>query len=214
MNVREKPILNFAFSRAILLAVGAFLLVAGVVTLLKQQPNWLFGGSLVLLGACALFVAFQSAAEVFRGKPVLEQVVSLPLPGKAVCELTIPTPMSKGRVIVFFEDTTERYAGKVTLTKVPTDGASPVSVTFLRIEPSRIKVPKWLPTSDAGEVLEAWPRGTGGAADPVVLKFSFPVQSQEKLKLEFELESNFKGTKLERRFPITGKETVRVVVKE
>jgi hypothetical protein len=81
------------------------------------------------------------------------------------------------------------------------------------IEPSRIKVPKWSPTSDAGEVLENWPRRTGASANPVVLKFSFPVQSQEKLKLAFELESNFKGTKLERRFPITGKETVRVLVK-
>jgi hypothetical protein len=45
------------------------------------------------------------------------------------------------------------------------------------------------------------------------MKFSYPLRGQEKLRLEFELESNFKGTKLERRFPITGEERVRVILK-
>jgi hypothetical protein len=185
----------------------------GIHLLLKGGANLLGGAALILAGACVLFVAIRDAANVFRGKPIVEQIISLPLPGTAACEVTIPTRMRKGRVIVFFQETTERYSGKVTLTKVPSDGTSPVSATLLRIEPSRIKVPKWSPTSDAGEVLENWPRGTGSAAKPVVLNFSFSVESQEKLKLEFALESNFKGTKLERCFPITGKETVRVVVK-
>lgn len=214
MNVREQPIRDFVFSRAILVVIGALLLGAGVFVLCKQHGNWLFGGSLVLLGAAGLYAALQSVADVFRGKPILEQIASLPLPGTAVCELTVPNQMCKGRVIVFFQDTIERYAGKVTLTKLQADDTPPVTVTLLRVEPSRIRVPKFLRKSDAGDASEFWARGTGQSTDPVVLKFSFPVQSQERLKLEFELESNFKGTNLENRFPVTGKETVRIVVKE
>jgi len=181
---------------------------------LKQESNLLGGSALVLLGACLLFVALRSAADVFRGKSVLEEIVSLSLPGRATYELRLPSAMSKGRVILFFEDTTERYAGKITLNKVPVANTSPVSVKLLPLKPFQMKVPKWSPTSDAGEVLENWPRRTGQSTDPVVLAFSFPIEAGEKLKLDFELESNFKGTKLERRFPITGKETVRVLVKE
>ena len=43
--------------------------------------------------------------------------------------------------------------------------------------------------------------------DPVILQFPFPVEPQEKLKLEFDLTANFQGTKLEKRFSITGKES-------
>jgi len=42
----------------------------------------------------------------------------------------------------------------------------------------------------------------------------FSVKAQQKLRLDFDFESNFKGTKLESRFPVTGKETVRVFVKQ
>jgi len=206
---------RFLLPKAILALVAMWLLGFGIHLLLKPGAdiNRLAAFALVLLGVCILLAVLRSASEVFIGRILLEETVTLPLPGTAVCELTVPIPMSKGRVIIFFEDTTERYAGKVTLTKVPGDGAPAVSAILLRIKPSLSRVPKWSPTSDAGEVLEHWPRGTGAAADPVVLKFSFPIQSQEKLRLEFKLESNFRGTKLERRFPMVGEETVRVVVK-
>lgn len=213
MIVRDKPMTKFVLSQLIFLVIGSLLLTGGMFMVLRQPSNWLSGGALGILGACALFIAIKIGIEVFRGKTMLEQVALLALPGRAVCELIVPTPMSKGKVILFFEDTTERYAGRVTLVKVPDTGTCQVSVTLPRIEPSRIKIPRWVPTSDAGENFENWPRRTGASADPIVLKFAFPVQAGEILRLEFELESNFKGTKLERRFPITGTETIRAILK-
>jgi hypothetical protein len=214
VNASERPIRQFITSSAILIVIALSVLGFGVHLLFKSQPNVLAGSALTLAGACVLFAAFRSAGEVFQGKSVLEETVSLSLPGRATYELSLPSAMSKGRVILFFEDTTERYAGKIALNKMPADSTPPVSVNLPRLKPSQIKVPKWSPTSDAGETLENWPRRTGQSTEPVMLEFSFPVEAWEKLKLEFELESNFKGTKLERRFPITGKETVRVFVKE
>lgn len=214
MTSNERPIFRFMVLTAILTVVALWVLGFGVHLLLKGGASILGGAALGFAGACVLLVTIRDAVGVFRGKAVVEQVISLPLPGSAACEMTIPTPMKRGRVIVFFQETTERYAGKVTLTKVPSDGASPVSATLLRIVPSRIKAPKWSPSSAAGEAVENWPRGTGSAAKPVMLEFTFPVHCQDKLKLEFDLESNFSGTMLERRFPLTGKETIRVIVRE
>lgn len=214
VDANERPVVRFISFTIILALVALWVIGFGIHLCFKGGVNAFGGAALIFAGAGVLFVAIRDASVVFCGKAIVQQVVSLPLPGTASCELTIPTQMSKGKVILFFQETTERYAGKITLTQLPTHGAAAASATLLRIEPSRIKVPKWSPTSDAGEVLENWPRSTGSAAKPVVLEFSFPVKSQQKLRLEFDLVSNFKGTQLERRFPISGRETVRIVVKK
>jgi hypothetical protein len=214
VNAIERPIRRFLISTAILVGLGLWLLGVGVYVLWKQQVSLLSGSPLILLGACLLFVALRGAVEVFRGKSCLEEVVSLPLPGHASCELRLPTPMRKGRVFLFFEDTTERFAGTIRLSKVELDHAASVAVNLERLEPSRLKVPNWLPTSDAGDVLENWPRRTGQSTEPVMLTFPFAVKAGGRLKLEFELESNYKGTKLESRFPFTGREVIRIIVKE
>jgi hypothetical protein len=172
-------------------------------------PNFAF----ILLGGVCLFVALQSVADVFQGKVLLEEVVSLPLPGRTISELSVPTRMGKGRLILFFQDTTERYAGKITLSKLSAHESS-VSVDLPRLTPTRIRIPRWVPASDAGEQMETWSRRTGQSTEPVIMTFPFEIDAGEKLRLEFELDSNFKGTNLEKRFPVTGTETVRIIVKE
>ena len=214
MNVTNKPVFNFVISRLILIAVGLLLLAVGIGFFFKQQNNGIFAALLVLLGACVSILGMKGAANVLLGKTLLEQVVILPLPGKAACELKVQNRISRGRVILFFQDTRERYAGTVTLHKVPSAGAPVVSASLPRLAPSRTKIPKWVRTTDAGSTVENWPRRTGQLTDPLVLEFLFPVEKDEKIRIDFELESNFKNTKLEHRFPITGNETVRVVVKK
>jgi hypothetical protein len=94
VNETKKSLYQFVIPRAIGLVVGLGLLAAGISALFRQQGGWLPGASYVLLGASVLFVTFQRAAEVFRGKPALEQVVTLPLPGTAAYEVTVPQQMS------------------------------------------------------------------------------------------------------------------------
>ncbi len=214
MDPNNKPILKFILAQAIGLALGLLIVGAGVAVLLREQSRSGFGASLVVVGLWFLYCQIKTATKVFGGRSVLNETVVVSLPGQAGCELCVPSKMNKGRVILFFAETWERYFGKISVQRVPGGGACSVAATLRRREPSRMRVPKWLPTSDRGEVLENWPRGTGQSKKPVVLEFPFSVEPGEKLKLDFELESNFKGTKLERRFPITGKERIRIFVKE
>ncbi len=213
MGIHNKLVLRFIISLTIFLIVGVILLAVGVYALFEKQIELRLASIfLFLLGSCLLNVVRQRTARVFNGKTILQEVVSLPLPGMATHELTVPAKLSGGRLLLFFEDTTEKYNGKITLSKSSENGPS-VSIHLPRLEPVRLKAPKWLATMNAGRVYEHWPRRTGQSTDPAILQFSFMVEPEEKLKLRCELELNFKGTKLEKRFPITHSETVWICIK-
>lgn len=216
MDASNKPVRNYVFSQATVLTLSIASLGLGSFALISSGRTGprAAGLFLIVIGIVLLAAVVGGMRSVFRGKLVHEEVVSLSLPGKAVCDLKLPTGVNKGRLIIFFEETIERYTGRVTLSKQRPSEEGCMSVDLPRLEPFRLKIPKWLPTSDAGGVYENWPRRTGSSSEPVTVVFPFSVEAGEKLKLEFDLQSNFKDTKLERRFPITGKETVRLFVKQ
>lgn len=211
MKIDNKPVFKFTVSVAIYFVVGLVLLGVGIECCFKSEL--IFGVALLFAGCFASVAGLRRVLNVFFGKVIVEKVVSLPLPGKAAFELTMPTRCNEGRVILFFERTRERYSGLICLKRVPDDKMAVASVSLPRLEPVfRFRVPKWCPTSDAGGFLEGWSRGTGQVTDPVALRFLFPVEPNQMLRLEFDLKSNFHGTRFERRFPISGSETIRVYV--
>ena len=96
------------------LAIGLILclLISGIgihVLLKKEANSELFGIPLLLLALALLIATTQRIARAFRGKIIFEQDVVLPLPGVATHELSIPTKLNGGRLVVFFRDTSEKY---------------------------------------------------------------------------------------------------------
>lgn len=183
------------------------------IEFIYSRTRQAFGLLFVAIGSWLVISAGKRAANVFLGKPVIEETVCLSLPGRATCKLTMPKQISSGRAIVFFDRTREKFTGKVTLQKIPIDRSPAPEAELPKVEPIRMKVPKWSPTSDAGQTHECWRKGTGQSNDPVILKFGFPIEAGQKIQLNFDLASNFQGTLMERRFPVTGEEKILIIVK-
>jgi hypothetical protein len=205
---------NSGRGKFILSSLLALLICTGVVysgmALLNYNPQNRGVLAPVVLGGIFLALTFHRTGKVLLGKPVYREFVSLPLPGHAEHEFSVPMDIRKARLLVFFAGTTHRYCGNVTLTnghKMSVDRLLP------NLQPKLIKIPKWMPTSDAGQSLEMWNRNTGMELSPVILDLPFPVAKNDRLRLTFELESNFKGTSKENRFPIADSENVEICLK-
>ena len=165
-------------------------------------------GSLVLL-----FHVLRGCYHVFAGKLIVKAQLSLDLLAKPHVDIALPSDIPNGRIVIFLERTKARYVGSISACKLPGEEADSVVVELPPEVPVRSRISKWLPTSDAGSYYEHWGRFTGKSTNEIILNIPFAVKAGQLVRLSFDLNSNFIGTKMEKVFPIKPSENISLWIR-
>lgn len=217
---------TFIASRLLVLLVTLSVLTIVAIQLTQSGDSNRIRPS-ILVSICAinllvLFVFIKSAISLSTRKSILKAKYPITASGKSTIVLTIPGEIRHGVVLLFISQwraSWDYFNGRVSLKKLQTGGSAiPLDILNIPRRQPLLRVPwhlpQWLPVSEAGNHLELWPMSVGKSRSPLSLELSLPICSNEKLQLDFDLQSTFQGTMLEQRLPIGSEVEIEVIVQQ